>query len=342
MNQRLEDAMESLSFINGYDAYFIYGDEECKEETLEYNGHSVVLEHAEDHPFGCFTIELYFAAPKFRYTYIDRFIKTMFLIRSDVDGFWIDNISINITRGKLKEFSDIAVVESDIYSLYFDEKRYQHFMMVMKAFTQELIPLGDWRKYVVRKNLVDEQNYILLDSCGKGDVGTTLSRLGMTQFEVTDLVKRYRYINVWAMNIAKNGGMFLDAQGNFYKHKSDNPTAKKEEFTKNVDNFINNTAKTFRLYEGSGAKTYQMYMVFDDPFIFMNVEYVLIWGGSDYQSEDVFKIGRILMMLVMAGETPERTVERYLSKRKDAYPKTLRHDLLEILNYNLKKKRGTI
>lgn len=85
-----------------------------------------------------------------------------------------------------------------------------------------------------------------------------------------------------------------------------------------------------------------MYIVFEEPFIFMDVEYVLIWGGSDYQSDDVFKISRILMMLVLAGETPERTVDRYLSKRKDAYPKSLRHDLLELLNFNIKKKRGSI
>lgn len=212
----------------------------------------------------------------------------------------------------------------------------------MKPYVQEMVPLGEWYKYVSKKNLIDEQNYYLLDQCSKGDVGTEVVRLGITTFPVTDLVKRYKYINIWAMNIAKNGGLFKDEAGNFYKNKSDNPDAKKDEFLKAVDEYISNTAKSFRLYEGSGAKTYQMYIVFEEPFIFMDVEYVLIWGGSDYQSEDVIRIARILTMLVLAGETPERTVERYLSKRRDAYPRTLKHDLLEVLNFQNRPDRNPV
>lgn len=226
--------MESFSFVKSYEMYFVYGDDDASEDTLRYDGDSITIEHAPDESHGSFIIDLYFAAPNFKYTYVDRFIKTMFQLGCNWGDFYVDNMKVKNMRGQLNQFSADVVIESDIYTTYLEQKRYEHFLMVMKQFVQEIVPLGDWHKYVEKKNLTDEQNFCLLDNCSKGDVGTSIVRLGMSTFNVTDMLKRYRYINLWAMNIAKNGGLFLDAEGNFYKHKSDNPTAKKDEFLKAV------------------------------------------------------------------------------------------------------------
>ena len=205
-----------------------------------------------------------------------------------------------------------------------------------------MVPLGQWKKYVEKKKLVDCENYALLSNCTRGDGSTTIVRLGIEKFPVTEYVKRYKYQAVWAKNIAKiDGSLLIDRQGTFHKTKSDNPNAIKKEFQDAVEEYVNNTAQTFRLYEGRGDRSYMMYMVFDEPFIFMDVEYVLIYGGWDYQSDDVMNIAQILLMFVLAGGTPEETVKRYLSKRKDAYQKSLKHDLLEILNFHYKRMKKT-
>lgn len=342
LKRQIRDAMESMSFVRGYEAYFIYGDHQRMfEETLEYGGETVVLEHTEEESRGCFLIDLYFSAPQFKYTYVDRFVKTMFALKTRVPDFYVKDLRVRNMHGVLNKYSAGIIVENDIFTEYYDKQHYVHFLIVMKGFVQETVPLGQWRRYVEKKGLTDEQDYALLSNCTRGDNGTSIVRLGTGMFPVTDDVQRFKYPSMWAKNIARiDGALLIDRQGTFHKSKSDNPDALKQDFEDAVRKYVTHVARSFRLYEGLGGRSYMMYMVFDEPFIFMDVEYVLIYGGWDYQSDDVFNISRILMMFILAGATPEEAVDRYLSKRNDAYPKTLRHDILEILNFNCRKMSG--
>ena len=120
INRQIDQIMESLSFINGYEVYYVYGDELETEEDLSYDGDSIRLEHTPDKSRGSIIIDLYFVAPKFKYTYIDRFTKIMFMIKSGWNNFYVHEIRVKNMHGKLNPFSDSVIVENDIYTEYYD------------------------------------------------------------------------------------------------------------------------------------------------------------------------------------------------------------------------------
>ena len=120
INRQIHQIMESFSFINGYELYYVYGDELETEEDLSYDGETIRLEHTPDEVHGLFVIDLYFVAPKFKYTYIDRFTKIMFMINGGWYDFYVDVIRVKNMHGKLNPFTADVIVKNNIYTEYYD------------------------------------------------------------------------------------------------------------------------------------------------------------------------------------------------------------------------------